>query len=332
LQYNANVERQLPGNIVLTVGYAGSHGNHILVAGNAIDTNGPSGCGTIPGYTLGCAPGGAPFISPFTPPNGNAILEFGDIGRTTYNSLQIKAETKSSRHGVYALVAYTYSHTYDNGLSDGLGSELSAPFFPLPNWQNLDWAPSQIDLHHNFTASVIYDLPLGRGKKFGNSWSNMTDSILGGWQLTLIERITSGFAFPLLDSVNNSGVFFNTGGNGNNFNRPDRVAGCDPNANQTKTQFINPACFTPAAPGELGNASRVPVYGPDFVNTDFSVIKQFNLPWENMRLNFRTEFFNLFNHAQFGQPISDVRQAAFGAVNSTVNNPRLVQFALKLTF
>ena len=332
LQYNANVERQLPGNIVLTVGYAGSHGNHILVAGNAIDTNGPSGCGTIPGYTLGCGPGGAPFVSPFTPPNFNAILEFGDIGRTTYNSLQIKAETKSSRHGVYALVAYTYSHTYDNGLSDGLGSEVSAPYFPLPNWQNLDWAPSQIDLHHNFTASVIYDLPFGRGKKFGNSWSNRTDSILGGWQLTLIERITSGFAFPLLDSVNNSGVSFNTGGNGNNFNRPDRVAGCDPYANQTKTQFINPACFTPAPDGQLGNASRVPVYGPDFVNTDFSVIKQFRLPWENMGLNFRTEFFNLFNHAQFGQPISDVSQGAFGAVNSTVNNPRLVQFGLKLTF
>jgi hypothetical protein len=331
LQYNANVERQLPGDIVLTVGYAGSHGNHILVDGNAIDTNGPSGCvgGT---YTLGCAPGGAPFISPFTPPNFNPILEFGDIGRTTYNSLQIKAETKSARHGVYALVAYTYSHTYDNGLSDGLGSEVSAPYFPLPNWENLDWAPSQIDLHHNFTASVIYDLPFGRGKKFGNSWSNTTDSILGGWQLTLIERITSGFAFPLLNSVNNSGVSFNTGGNGNNFNRPDRVAGCDPYANQSKTQFINPACFAPAPDGQLGNASRVPVYGPDFVNTDFSVIKQFRLPWENMGLNFRAEFFNLFNHAQFGQPISDVSQAAFGAVNSTVNNPRLVQFGLKLTF
>jgi hypothetical protein len=332
LQYNANVERQLPGNIVLTVGYAGSHGNHVLVAGNAIDTNGPSGCGSIPGYTLGCAAGGAPFISPFTPPNFNAVLEFGDIGRTTYNSLQIKAETKSARHGLYALVAYTYSHTYDNGLSDGLGSEVSAPYFPLPNFENLDWAPSQIDLHHNFTASVIYDLPFGRGKKFGNSWGNTTDSILGGWQVTLIERITSGFAFPLLNSLNNSGVSFNTGGNGNNFNRPDQVAGCDPYANQTKTQFINKACFTQPPAGQLGNASRVPVYGPDFVNTDFSVIKQFKLPWENMGLNFRAEFFNLFNHAQFGQPISDINAAGFGAVNSTVNNPRLVQFGLKLTF
>ena len=331
-QWNVNVERQLPGNIVLTAGYAGSHGNHILISGNALDTNGPSGCVAGGTYTLGCAPGGAPYISPFTPPGFNAILEFGDIGKTTYNSLQIKAETKSSRHGLYALFAYTYSHTYDNGLSDGLGSELSAPYFPLPNWQKLDWAPSQIDLRHNFTGSVIYDLPFGRGKKFGNSWSNAADSILGGWQLTLIEKITSGFANPLIDSLNNSGVSFNTGGNGLNNNRPDQVAGCNPYANQTKIQYINPACFTQPANGQLGNASRVPVYGPDFVNTDFSVIKQFRLPWENMGLNFRAEFFNLFNHAQFGQPISDINAIGFGAVNSTVNNPRLIQFGLKLTF
>jgi Carboxypeptidase regulatory-like domain/TonB-dependent Receptor Plug Domain len=330
-QYNANVEHQLPGNIVLTVGYAGSKGSHILEAGNAIDTNGPAGC--VGGaYTLGCAAGGAPFISPFTPPGFNAILEFGDLGKTSYNSLQIKAETKSARHGLYALVAYTYSNTYDNGLSDGLGSELSAPYFPLPNWASLDWAPSQIDLKHNFTASVIYDLPFGKGKQFGSNWNDLTDSLLGGWQLTLIEKITSGFAFPLIDSNNTSGVSFNTGGNGNNNERPDRVAGCNLYANQTKVQYINPACFAQPVMGQLGDASRVPVFGPDFVNTDFSVIKQFKLPWESMGLNFRTEFFNLFNHAQFGQPANNFSAPGFGAVNSTVNNPRLIQFGLKLTF
>jgi hypothetical protein len=179
---------------------------------------------------------------------------------------------------------------------------------------------------------VIYDLPFGRGKKFGNSWSNTADSILGGWQLTLIQKITSGFADPLINSLNNSNVSFNTGGNGNNFNRPNQVAGCNPYANQTKTQYINPACFTQPAKGQLGDASRVPVYGPDFVNTDFSVIKQFRLPWENMGLNFRAEFFNLFNHPQFGQPISDINAIGFGAANSTVNNPRVLQFGLKLTF
>jgi hypothetical protein len=262
---------------------------------------------------------------------------FGDYGKTTYDSLQIKAETKASKYGLYALIGYTYSHTYDNGLSDGLGSLLSAVYFPLPNWQNLDWAPSQVDLRNSFTASVIYDLPFGKGKKFGNGWNNVTNSVLGGWQLTLIEKITSGFPVPLIDSFNQSGVSFNNGGNGNNFNRPDRVAGCDPYAASHKSlQYINGACFIPAVDnlgfGRLGNASRVPVYGPDFVNTDFSVIKQFALPWENMGLNFRAEFFNLFNHAQFGLPVNDIRAFGFGQVNYTVNNPRLVQFGLKLSF
>jgi hypothetical protein len=229
-------------------------------------------------------------------------------------------------------VSYTYSRTYDNGLSDGLGSLLSAPYFPLPNWQKLDWAPSQIGLHNNFTASVIYDLPFGKGKKFGGGWSDLTNTLLGNWQLTLIEHITSGFPFPLIDSFNQSGVFFNAGGNGNNYNRPNQVAGCDPySANHSQQQWINTSCFEASTVG-LGNANRVPVVGPDFVNTDFSVIKQFALPREGMGLNFRAEFFNLFNHAQFGMPGNDISGFGFGSVTSTVNNPRLVQLALKLTF
>jgi hypothetical protein len=82
----------------------------------------------------------------------------------------------------------------------------------------------------------------------------------------------------------------------------------------------------------LGNASRVPVVGPDFVNTDFSLVKQIALPGKETGLNFRAEFFNLFNHPEFGSPVNDVNAAGFGAVNSTVNNPRLIQLALKLTF
>jgi hypothetical protein len=225
---------------------------------------------------------------------------------------------------------------------------LSAPYFPLPNWQKLDWGLSQINLDNNFTASVIYDLPFGRGKKFGGDWNGAANTLLGNWQMTLIEHISSGFPVPLIDSVNGSGVSFNNGGNGNNYNRPNQVPGCDTHAaDHSKLQWINPDCFTVPASGELGNANRVPVIGPDFVNTDFSIIKQFALPREGMGLNFRAEFFNLFNHAQFGMPVNDIAVAnadpvtgkiipgganGFGAVNSTVNNPRLVQFALKLTF
>lgn len=330
-QFNANVERQLPGNVVLTAGYAGSRGRHILVAGNNLNTFGPGGCVAGGSYTIGCNADGSPFIPPYAA--SNAMLLFGDIGKTQYDSLQIKAETKTPKYGLYALFSYTYSKTYDNGLTDGLGSLTSAPYFPLPNWENLDWGLSQINLNNNFTGSVIYDLPFGRGKKFGNDWSGVTNTLLGNWQLTLIEKITSGFPVPLIDTNNQSGVFFNNGGNGNNFNRPDQVAGCDPYAaNHSTLQWVNSSCFVAPVSGQLGNANRVPVTGPGFVNTDFSVIKQFALPREGMGLNFRAEFFNFFNHAQFGSPVADIAAPGFGSVNSTVNNPRVVQFGLKLTF
>jgi len=334
-QFNVNVERQLPGSVVLTAGYAGSRGTHILVGGNDLNTGSPSACGTVSGYTLGCNPDGSAYVPPYS--TYDAILLFGDVGKTNYDSLQIKAETRTPKHGLYALFAYTYSRTYDNGLSDGLGSELSAPYFPLPNWQTLDWSLSQINLDNSFTGSVIYDLPFGRGKMFGSNWNSLTNTLLGNFQLTLIERISSGFPVPLIDSNDQSGAGsgfgFDNGGDDNNWNRPNKVSGCDPYAaSHGKLQWINAACFVAPPIGELGDAARVPVSGPDFVNTDFSVIKDFALPRKEMGLNFRAEFFNLFNHPQFGMPINDINASGFGSVTSTVNNPRLVQLALKLNF
>jgi len=340
-QYNVNVERELPGDVLLTAGYAGAVGGHLLVSGNDLNVNSPSGCVGSSSYTLGCLPGGEPYIAPYNLPF-NAILLFGDVGKTHYNSLQIKAETKTPKHGLYALIAYTYSKTYDNGLTDGLGSLLSAPYFPLPNWENLDWGLSQINLNHSFTASIIYDLPFGKGKAFGSNMGTVGDTIIGNWQVTLIERVSSGFPVPLIDTSNQSGAGFNAGGNGNNYNRPDQIPGCSTHANHSAPNYlwINPKCFAVPAAGELGDANRVPVAGPGFVNSDFSVIKQFRLPRE-MGLNFRAEFFNLFNHPQYGSPIADINFGApppgqvsqsFGQVTSTVNNPRLIQLALKLTF
>jgi len=352
-QYNVNVERQLPGNVLLTAGYAGSTGGHILVFGNDMNTQSPAACGTVSGYTLGCLPNGQAYIPPYesNTDDDNIIFFMGDAGKTHYNSLQLKAETKTPRYGLYALLAYTYSRTYDNGLTDGLGSELSAPYYPLPNWENLDWSLAQINLDQSFTGSVIYELPFGKGKAFGSSWNSATNSLLGNWQATVIERVSSGFPVPLIDSDNEAGQgfnYFNNGGNYNNFNRPDELPSCNATkADHSQHQYINGACFAWPAINELGDAARVPVSGPDFVNTDFSVIKDFALPWRETGLNFRAEFFNLFNHPQFGLPINDINYGSpapstatslgtvspsFGSVNSTVNNPRLIQLALKLTF
>jgi hypothetical protein len=355
-QFNINVEHQLPGQIVLTVGYAGSRDSDILIYGtNNLNVTTPSACAGGPspvaGYTRGCGPGGTFIGIPYTAFPFNTVFNITSQGSAHYDGLQIKAETKSSRYGIYALIGYTYSRTYDTGLGDGVGSNYGATYYPLPGFRKLDWALAGINLDNNFTASVIYDLPFGKGKHFGSGWNNAMNNALGNWQVTVIEKVTSGFPIFVDDSKNQSGVGF-LNGNFNALERPDLVGnpntagqvsanpGCiAPTQVHTVANWFNPCAFAFPAAGELGNASRAPVIGPDFVNTDFSVIKQFALPWENMGLNFRAEFFNLFNHAQFATPnsssgllTSDINAPAFGAINQTVNNPRLVQFGLKLTF
>jgi len=342
-QFNANIERQLPGNMVVTAGYAGSRSSHILVDGENINVSSPSACGVVSGYTRGCGPGGTAFSQPwgtnigYFPGFPPTILNANDVGAAKYDSLQIKAETKSAKHGIYALLGYTYSKTHDSGYSDGLGTGVGAPYWPLPGSNKLDWSLSQINLNHQLTASVIYDLPFGKGKALGSNWSAPVNAIAGGWEVDVIERVLSGFPVFVVDSNNQSGVFFQQ--NSSNQNRPDMT--CSPQSSHPSlSQWFNTSCFQAAAVGELGNAPRAPVSGPHFVNTDFSAIKNFNLTFrEGMSLQFRAEFFNLFNHAQFGLPLSDIaagfgqpNASTFGVVNSTVNNPRLIQFALKLKF
>lgn len=330
-QFNVNLERELPGQILLTAGYAGSRGTHLLIDGNNLNVGSPAACGTVPGYTLGCGPGGQAFGVPYPAFAYSTISNINDIGKATYNSLQIKAETKSARYGVYALIGYTYSHAYDNGLTDGLGTPIGAPYFPLPGWQSLDWGLSQINLNHSFTASVIYQLPFGKGRRFGGNWEGAANTIAGNWEVTVIEKITSGFPVFIIDSNNASGVNFEN--NGNSLNRPNLV--CSPVSNSpTLAQWFNTSCFAAPAAGELGTASRTPVSGPGFANTDFSLIKHFPLAFrEGARIDFRVEAFNLFNHPQFGSPNADFNSpTTFGVVNSTVNNPRLFQLALKFAF
>ena len=334
-QFNVNVERQIPGDIVLTAGYAGSRSSHILVDGMNLNIGSPSACGTVSGYTLGCGPGGTSFVAPYGTQNGfffsPTILNTNDVGAAKYDSLQVKAETKNARHGLYALIGYTYSRTYDSGYSDGLGTNLGATYWPLPATTKADWGLSQLNLNNQFTASIIYDLPWGRGKALGSNWSAPINAVAGNWQINMIERVLSGFPVFVFNSNNQSGVFFQQ--NASNNNRPNET--CNPQSGpQSLTEWFNTACFVPAPAKELGNAPRAPVNGPDFVNTDFSAIKNFPMSFrEGMNLQFRAEFFNLFNHAQFGTPNADINAGSqFGVINSTVNNPRVIQFALKLTF
>jgi hypothetical protein len=343
-QFNLNVERQLPGNIVLTAGYAGSRSAHILVSQVNENIESPSACGVVSGYTLGCGITNWPYALPF-----QAVDSNNSVGAARYDSLEVKAETKSARKGLYALLGYTYSRTFDSGMPDGLGTNPGALYYPLPGTAKLDWGLSQLNLNDSFTASVLYDLPFGKGKHFGGDWNGATNAILGNWQMDLIERATSGFPLFVVDSADESGVYFSY--NGDTFQRPNQVGnpnkagdeggftGC-PTQIHTKQNWFNPCAFAKAPAGELGTAARAPVYGPRFVNTDFSVIKDFPLSLhEGMGLQFRAEFFNLFNHPQFFLPgvgstgEQDINTpSSFGVISNTVNNARLIQFGLKLKF
>ncbi len=308
----------------------------------------PGGSAPVPGYTLGCG-----YTTPTSP--FGVISNNNDVGRARYDSLQAKAETKSARHGLYALLGYTWSRTFDSGFADGLGTFPGATYWPLPGSEKLDWSLSQLNLNQQFTASVIYDLPFGKGKSLGSNWGPAANAILGNWQVNVIEKVTTGFPLFVVDSHtvnggNSAGVNFQW--NGNSLNRPNQVG--DPNkagtvaANptcaapskiHTLTNWFNPCAFEEAPAGELGDAPRAPVYGPRFVNTDFSVIKNFPLSLrEGTMVQFRAEFFNIFNHAQFflsggSSGMQDINAGtSFGVVNGTVNNPRVIQFALKLNF
>ena len=346
-QYNLNIEHQMPGDVVLTMGYAGSRSTHILVSQVNENISSPAACGTVPGYTLGCGFPTFPYAFPFQSVDSN-----NSIGSARYNSLQVKAETKSARHGLYALLGYTWSRTFDSGFPDGLGSNPGALYWPLPGAQKLDWGLSQLNLNDVFTASVLYDLPFGRGRHFGSNWGGPANAVLGNWQINVIERAESGFPLYVVDSADESGVFFFY--NGLVLQRPNQVG--DPNQAgpeggrtdcpakiHTLTNWFNPCAFAPAPAGELGTAARAPVYGPRFVNTDFSIIKDFPLTREGMNLQFRAEFFNLFNHPHFflpgiaGTGEQDINSpSSFGVIsqtiNQTVNDARSIQFALKLRF
>jgi hypothetical protein len=347
-QFNLNIERQLPGNVVLTAGYAGSRSAHILVSFVNENVGSPLACPgtgfTVPGYTLGC---GANLI---IPSNAFQLINSNNsVGAARYDSLQIKAETKSARHGIYALLGYTWARNFDSGLTDGLGTNVGAIFWPLPGTQKLDWGLSQLNLNDTFTASILYELPFGKGKRYGAHMGGVANAILGNWQVNLIQRAESGFPLFVVDSANTGPTFGAAPAPGNtgqylnynffSFNRPDLIG--DPNGPHCLPNTVfNTCAFGHAPPGELGTAPRAPVYGPRFVNTDFSVMKDLPLSLrEGMKVQFRAEFFNLFNHPQFymggieDTGAQDINTpSSFGIINQTLNNPRLIQFALRLNF
>src|SRR5262249_13292011 len=311
-QFNFGVEHELAQrNIVLKAFFLGNLGRRLDINYNY---NQP-----VPGP-------GAP--GPRMPLYSIAPGVVGDTfaatdGNSNYHSLQLSAEKRFS-NGLSFLSAYTFAHSIDNvPLQQGGNGE--GPLPQDPRYRFLDRGPSLFDIRHRFTQTLLYDLPLGEARRFhfGSKWAN---TALGGWQTNLIltKQTAMPFAPVLANSVANTGTS----------SRPNLLADWHID-NPTITHWFNTALNTAGAPWAtpaqytFGNAGRGILRGPGRTNVDFSVFKQFSIT-ERLRLQFRGEFFNLFNHPQFDLPNPTIGSPSAGVISATVGTPRDVQFSLRM--
>jgi hypothetical protein len=192
---------------------------------------------------------------------------------------------------------------------------------------------SQQDLANNLVINYGIDLPIGQGEAYLSHINNVANEVLGGWRVNGITTLRSGLPLALLAQGNGLSQF----GAGNI--RPDYVSGCarkisgGPHSQARANEWFNTSCFTQPGHWAFGDENRVDSVlkseGED--NFDASLSKSFEIT-ERTRLKFTSEFFDLFNHAQFAEPNTIAGSPGFGQVGHQTNAPREIQFALRLTF
>jgi hypothetical protein len=244
-----------------------------------------------------------------------------------YNALLAKLEKRFS-NGLSLLASYTYGHALDNASDANLGSAHAGDTFRDPRHLDWEYGNSDFDVRHRFVFSGIFDIPFGKDRKFGSVASPALNALLGGWQLNGIWTLQTGYWFTPF-GVNDS--CFCNDGNANSL-RPDAVAGQNPNSGpNTPYEWFNVNAFNVDVPdGRHGNAGRNTILGPAFKNLDFGLHKDF-LIREQIRLQFRGEFFNIFNQTNFAPPDTNYNDDTVGQILST-RGPREIQLALKLIF
>jgi PPE-repeat protein len=230
-----------------------------------------------------------------------------------------------------------WSHEIDDG-SDGSGDGDSL----VPEnvaCQACERASGIWDARHVFNANAVYELPFGAGKEFANT-PGFLNAVGGGWQVTSTFAARTGFPLDILINRSASAV---PDGNATD-QRPDLVPGVPltPPGGARIGQWINPAAFSTPANGTFGDAPRDVARGPGAWQMDFGIDKRIPLS-EHARLELRSEFFNIFNHPQYGLPQATFGVPGFGAIIQTVNTttpvspvgsgtPREIQFAVKVAF
>jgi hypothetical protein len=318
-QWSFSALRELPANFVGTVSYLGSHGVHLLEE-SFVNLIGPAtGVAQYPAF--------AP-----------AIGWRGSNGMSTYEGLSV-AMRRAFTRGFLVTGNYMWSHEIDNGSNGSGDGDEVAPQNPL--CQACETASGAWDARHVFNGNAVYQLPFGPGKTMLNR-SGIASAIAGDWEVTSSALARTGFPVNVLMPTS---YIAPDGASGTE--RPDRVPGVSltPPGGRRVAEWINPAAFaTPA--GQFGTAPRDLIRGPGTWQMDLSADKTFPLP-ERGRLEFRSEFYNVFNHPQLGPPQSTfnpLNSTGFGSIINTVNTsvspitpvgtgtPREMQFALRLEF
>jgi hypothetical protein len=316
-QWHLSTQYQLPGQTLLEIGYAGSKGSKQYLffnANQAAPTDDPNAA---------MAP-----RRPF-PQIDSSIANIQSVGYSNYNSLQVRTEKRFS-HGLTFLAAWTWAHSLDLASNADLGAQNGGDFryHIHPEWE---YGNSDFDIRHRFVFSYLYELPVGHGKHFLNDAHGVLNQIVSGWQIGGITSISTGNWFTILDG---NGSFANSDGQ----QRPDLIG--DPHATPcVPGTFFNTCAFADPALGSFGNLGRNVMHGPGYQIWDFSLFKNFQIS-ERMKLEFRSEFFNVFNHAnlQFAKsgPQNSINTTTFGTPEfgflTAARDPRQIQFALKLSF
>ncbi len=347
-QYNIDIQRQLPLGFFADVAYAGSHGVHLeqysthlnqipdsfLSQAAALTTQVPNPLVGSPNPNLnGATISQGQLDRPYPQYNDVNLAGYGCCS-STYNSLQATV-TRRFAGGGTLLVAYTNAKLLSN--TDTLTSWLESStggVGQVQDWNNLkgEKSLSSQDVSQRLVISYVLDLPFGHGKRFAAGLSGVADKAVSGWGIDGVTTFQRGFPLKI-------GFAGSTPLEGANLGvsnvRPDVVAGCHKEGPRTTTEWFNTACFTAPPDWGFGSESRVDstLRAAGINNFDFAIFKRTNFA-ERYGLEFRTEFFNLFNHPQFGFPSQNLGSADFGAISSTVpsTNPRLIQFALKFVF
>jgi len=259
-------------------------------------------------------------------------------GASSYNGLLMSLRKRFSQ-GLQFDFNYTWSHSIDNG-SSITNTVTGGLVCDLTNLR-VCRGDSDFDVRHLVNANFIYELPFGRGQRFGSGSPGWVNQIIGGWEVSGIFTARSGVAFSTTSGTFPVGFNFNSPGALNNGN----VAALQPRIHDSGAtiQFFddpdavfdldNPlnGVFRFPRHGEIG--SRNVLRGPSFWNLDTALMKNFKMPWsENQSLQIRWEAFNLFNHHAFGLPAVNIIGTNFGQITTSATAPREMQFAIRYSF